>query len=127
MHWSASDWPTPSSGRPRSPGASARWDPTGQLLGVDERRQVTARPDGTFASADGQEPSELSPDARVSMNLWGFTPSFHKTLQVAMAAATDASEEAEVLLPEVVGRVPRLFPVHRATGERTVHRGHAPR
>ena len=36
------------------------------------------------------------------MNLWGFTPAFHKTLQASMAAATDASEEAEVLLPEVV-------------------------
>ena len=44
----------------------------------------------------------MSPDARVSMNLWGFTPAFHKTLQVAMAAATEASEESEVLLPEVV-------------------------
>ncbi len=74
----------------------------GQLLRVDERRHVTAQPDGTFAAADGREPSELPPDARVSMNLWGFTPAFHKTLQAAMAAATDASEEAEVLLPEVV-------------------------
>ena len=36
------------------------------------------------------------------MNLWGFTPSFHKTLQAAMDAAVDASEESEVLLPEVV-------------------------
>ena len=36
------------------------------------------------------------------MNLWGFTPAFHRTLQTAMAAATEASEEAEVLLPEVV-------------------------
>jgi hypothetical protein len=72
------------------------------LRGVDERRHVTAQPDGTFAAADGREPSELSPEARVSMNLWGFTPEFHKTLQAAMSAATDASEEAEVLLPEVV-------------------------
>jgi NDP-sugar pyrophosphorylase family protein len=76
--------------------------PEGQLLRVDERRHVTAQPDGTFVAADGREPSELSPEARVSMNLWGFTPEFHKTLQAAMSAATDASEEAEVLLPEVV-------------------------
>jgi hypothetical protein len=74
----------------------------GQLLQVDERRQVRALADGTFVSADGREPAELSPDARVSMNLWGFTPPFHRTLQAAMAAATGASEEAEVLLPEVV-------------------------
>ena len=74
----------------------------GLLLGVDERRQVAPTPDGSFRSADGREPAELSPDARVSMNLWGFTPAFHKTLQAAMDAATDASEESEVLLPEVV-------------------------
>jgi hypothetical protein len=77
-------------------------DPDGHLIQVDERRQVSALPDGRFVSADGREPSEFSPDARVSMNLWGFTPAFHKTLQAAMAAATGASEEAEVLLPEVV-------------------------
>jgi hypothetical protein len=74
----------------------------GRLLGVDERRQVTATADGGFVSSDGREPATLSPDVRVSMNLWGFTPDFHKTLQAAMEAATDASEEAEVLLPEVV-------------------------
>ena len=77
--------------------------PDGELLGVDERRQVTPLADGSFTSADGREPVELSPDARVSMNLWGFSPAFHQTLEAAMAAATGASEEAEVLLPEVVG------------------------
>jgi MobA-like NTP transferase domain len=74
----------------------------GTLLGVDERRQVTRTPDGGFVSGDGRDPAELSPDSRVSMNLWGFTPAFHKTLQAAMATAVDASEESEVLLPEVV-------------------------
>jgi hypothetical protein len=72
------------------------------LLGVDERRQVAAQPDGSFVAGDGREPSTLSPDDRVSMNLWGFTPAFHKILQAAMDAAVDASEESEVLLPEVV-------------------------
>jgi CTP:molybdopterin cytidylyltransferase MocA len=76
----------------------------GALLGVDERRQVTRTPEGGFVAGDGREPTELSPDARVSMNLWGFTPAFHQTLQAAMHAATDASEEAEVLLPEVVAQ-----------------------
>ena len=75
----------------------------GTLLGVDERRQVTRTPEGGFVSGDGREPAELSPDSRVSMNLWGFTPAFHKVLQAAMDAASDASEESEVLLPEVVG------------------------
>jgi hypothetical protein len=74
----------------------------GMLVRVDERRQVTRTSEGGFVAGDGREPRELSPDARVSMNLWGFTPAFHRTLQAAMDAAVDASEEAEVLLPEVV-------------------------
>jgi MobA-like NTP transferase domain len=92
--------------------------PEGQLLEVDERRQVTALPDGGFAVADGHEPSTLSPDARVSMNLWGFTPAFHGALRAAMDAATGASEEAEVLLPEVVAQSLSLYPftVLPATG-----------
>ncbi len=76
----------------------------GELLGVDERRQVTATPIGGFTAADGREPATLSPDARVSMNLWGFTPGFHKLLHAAMDAADGASEESEVLLPEVVAQ-----------------------
>jgi hypothetical protein len=92
--------------------------PEGQLLEVDERRQVTALPDGGFAVGDGREPSTLSPDARVSMNLWGFTPAFHGALRAAMDAATEASEEAEVLLPEVVARSLAAYPftVLPATG-----------
>ena len=76
----------------------------GRLAGVDERRQVRATPDGGFEAGDGREPSLLSPEVRVSMNLWGFTPAFHRVLRAAMDAATDASEESEVLLPDVVAR-----------------------
>jgi MobA-like NTP transferase domain len=81
-----------------------RVDADGFLVGVDERRQVSATPDGGFVSADGHEPVTLAPDSRVSMNLWGFTPAFHTMLRAAMDAATDASEEAEVLLPVVVAQ-----------------------
>jgi hypothetical protein len=90
----------------------------GTLLGVDERRQVTPSPDGSFVAGDGREPSTLSPDDRVSMNLWGFTPAFHKTLQAAMDAASDATEDAEVLLPEVVASslATSSFTVLRARG-----------
>jgi MobA-like NTP transferase domain len=76
----------------------------GRLLGVDERRLVTPLEGGGFTSADGREPALISPDARVSMNLWGFTPAFHQILRAAMDAATEASVDAEVLLPEVVGQ-----------------------
>ena len=50
----------------------------GRLLGVDERRQVWATAEGEFVAGDGREPAVLSPDARVSMNLWGFTAAFHR-------------------------------------------------
>jgi len=81
-----------------------RIDGSGRLLGVDERRQVRALPGGGFVAGDGREPASLPGDARVSMNLWGFTPEFHKVLQAALGAAVDASEEREVLLPEVVAQ-----------------------
>jgi hypothetical protein len=79
-------------------------DGAGRLLGVDERRQVRALPEGGFVAGDGREPTSLPGDARVSMNLWGFTPEFHKILQAALDSAEDASEEKEVLLPEVVAQ-----------------------
>ena len=61
------------------------------------------------------------------MNLWGFTPSFHQFLRAAMDAATGASEEAEVLLPDVVAQAlaATTFLVLPATGP--VHRRHPSR
>lgn len=79
-------------------------DGAGRLLGVDERRKVHALPEGGFVADDGLKPSSLPGDARVSMNLWGFTSEFHKVLRAALGAAVDASEEKEVLLPEVVAQ-----------------------
>ncbi|HEY1650981.1 MAG TPA: NTP transferase domain-containing protein [Acidimicrobiales bacterium] len=81
-----------------------RVDQNGRLLGVDERRQVSALPEGGFAAGDGLEPATLPGDARVSMNLWGFSAGFHKILHAAMDGALDASEEKEILLPEVVAQ-----------------------
>ena len=39
------------------------------------------------------------------MNLWGFDPKMWSVLAGAMAAAEGASEDDEVLLPELVGRL----------------------
>jgi hypothetical protein len=74
----------------------------GVLAAVTERRNVT-RSGSEFRADDGLEPAELDPDALVSMNLWGFAPAMWDALAAAMAAARDASEEREVLLPELVG------------------------
>jgi CTP:molybdopterin cytidylyltransferase MocA len=73
-----------------------------RLTHVDERRKVHRSGD-RFRSDDGREPVELHGAVRVSMNLWGFRPSMWQLFDTAMLAATSASEDQEVLLPEVVG------------------------
>jgi len=75
------------------------------LQSVDERRQVCAVGDGRFVAKDGRTPEELDGDELVSMNLWGFGADMRPVFHAAMAAATEASEDAEVLLPELVGRL----------------------
>jgi hypothetical protein len=76
----------------------------GALRRITERRQVSRR-DGAFHVDDGQQPAVLDETTLVSMNLWGFDPLMWDVAAEAMAAATDASEDAEVLLPELVGQV----------------------
>jgi NDP-sugar pyrophosphorylase family protein len=76
----------------------------GVLTAVTERRNVT-RVGDTFTAGDGLEPEVLEPSSLVSMNLWGFDPRMWDVLATAMAAAHDASEEHEVLLPELIGSV----------------------
>jgi hypothetical protein len=78
----------------------------GRLVAIAERRHVQLTDSG-FIADDGIQPRALEPDTRVSMNLWGFDPSIWSSFEAAMAEATDASEDAEVLLPEVVGRLVR--------------------
>jgi hypothetical protein len=74
----------------------------GQLVGIVERRKVMRTASG-FISDDGLEPRSLDNDRLVSMNLWGFQASMWHVLQSAMDDAVDASEDKEVLLPEIVG------------------------
>lgn len=76
----------------------------GVLVGIAERRKVTQR-DGEFRAGDGSEPVVLDPSSLVSMNLWGLAPSMWGVLDDAMSEAADASEDHEVLLPELVGRL----------------------
>ncbi len=74
----------------------------GILRGVVERRMVTAAGDGRFVARDGAPPAELEGDTPVSMNLWGFSPEMPAVLAAAVAEARHASEEVELLLPELV-------------------------
>lgn len=80
-------------------------DGAGMLTRIDERRQVIPMPEGRFVAGDGRKPTELSADALVSMNLWGFTPSIWSRLHEAMAKGLAVDRSAEVLLPEMVGRL----------------------
>ncbi len=77
----------------------------GRLAAISERRQVVAASDGSFESGDGLEPVALDPDSVVSMNLWGFAPEMWAVFSAAMEAASNASEDAEVLLPEIVSQL----------------------
>ena len=78
----------------------------GELIAITERRHVRLTPTG-FISDDGLQPRSLDPECRVSMNLWGFEPAMWESLDKAMAEATEASEDAEILLPDVVGSLLR--------------------
>ncbi len=78
----------------------------GVLISIAERRKVQLTPEG-FVALDGLEPVRLQPDDRVSMNLWGFEASMWHVFRRAMEDATNASEDAEVLLPEIVGSMVR--------------------
>lgn len=77
-------------------------DDRGFLTSIVERRQVFAVGDDRFVSKDGRHPAELPGDALVSMNLWGFTPAMRSLFERATEVALHASEDAELLLPEVV-------------------------
>jgi MobA-like NTP transferase protein len=76
-------------------------DASGFLVGIEERRGVVRCEDGTFGTGDGRQPEVLGPDARVSMNLWAFSSRLREEFGSAMAG----TDEAEVLLPELVGRL----------------------
>jgi hypothetical protein len=108
-------------------------DESRHLTGLSERRKVTRQPDGSFIADDGLEPKELSGDALVSMNLWGFQPGIWRILEEAVLEAhpevapdgtlrdpglgdsglgdsglgdsgKSVTNAEETLLPEVVGR-----------------------
>jgi len=80
-------------------------DPSGWLQAIDERREVRPVGDGRFEARDGRQPVKLDGEVLVSMNLWSFSDGTRRLLEEAMRRATGASVDAEVLLPEVMGRL----------------------
>lgn len=77
-------------------------DGDGMLAALEERRKVRALGNGSFEAGDGRQPASLPGNALVSVNLWVFRPAMRSVFHRAMETAS-ATEEAEVLLPEVVG------------------------
>jgi len=80
-----------------------RVGPDGGLSGVDERFKIMRR-GGRVEYEDGGEWVEVPEDSFVSMNMWGFTPSFLTEIEEGFPAFLDAAMEenplkAEYLLP----------------------------
>lgn len=80
----------------------------GMLQSITERTHIEKRGDGiAFTEDDGKTWTALSPDAVVSMNLWGFTPGFTAALETDFRRffredVPKNPERAEFFLPFVV-------------------------
>jgi hypothetical protein len=98
----------------------------GHLTEIVERRNVQATLDG-FLADDGELPAVLSPEAIVSMNLWGFQPGIWPLMKTAVEEH-DFSDSPEVLLPvfvgDILGHTPMRFDVLR-TSSRCIGVTHA--
>jgi len=81
------------SDRPVSRAVLSFDDATGQLGNIDERRNL--------------EPSLVSGDPWVSMNMWGFQPAIIDDLSSAVDEFVASGRPGEVLLPDVAGRLAR--------------------
>lgn len=83
-------------------------DSNGYLTGICERTYIVMTPDGAaYSEDDGQTLIPISPDERVSMNMWGFSASFMAELkkQFADFLTNEMPKnplKAEYFLPSVV-------------------------
>ena len=78
----------------------------GRLLGIRETLKIRLEPDGTIADeAEGVLPA----DAVVSMNFWGFAPSFFRELEMFfydfLRYEAGDNIKAECMLPSLVGKL----------------------
>lgn len=85
-------------------------DKNGCLLSVTERTHIISSCDGALYTEDGQTYRLLPEDALVSMNMWGFTPSFVRSLQEGFPAFLNRAMQenplkAEYFLPSVVSEL----------------------
>jgi len=79
----------------------------GLLADITERTRIEKRPEGIAFTEDGENWHILPPQTPVSMNLWGFTPSFLAEIESRMAAflekaLADNPNKGEFYLPMLV-------------------------
>ena len=92
-------------------------DENGYLTEVIERTRIEKQPDGIRFTEDGENWVDLAEDTIVSMNMWGFTPSFLEEIEKGFASFLDNAFKTnplkgEYFLPFVVQN---LLTANRAT------------
>ncbi len=85
-------------------------DEEGFLTDIHERTRIEVRGDAIAYTEDGENWVELAPETTVSMNTWGFTPSFLKELggkfqNFMVEEMPKNPEKAEFFLPFVVAEL----------------------
>ena len=85
-------------------------DDQGYLTDIHERTRIEVQGNAIRYTEDGENWVELPPDTVVSMNMWGFTPSFlpeakAKFAQFLSTKAVENPEKAEFFLPFVVAEL----------------------
>ena len=79
----------------------------GLLTAIAERTRIEKRPEGIAYTEDGENWHVLPPETPVSMNLWGYTPSFLTEIENRMAAFLEKAlaenpNKSEFYLPLLV-------------------------
>jgi len=81
-----------------------------ELMDVVERTSIERTSAGIVYREGNEEPAVLPPDTIVSMNMWGFTPSFFNYLKTGFEAFIRKNHEdlkAEFYIPSVVNKLIR--------------------
>lgn len=82
----------------------------GMLTEIVERTKIGIRPDGNIYYTEDGNDTDLDPDTLVSMNLWGFTPSYLEECSKRFPKFLDENvpknpEKCEFFLPGVVSEL----------------------
>lgn len=80
----------------------------GSLASIVERTKIQAFGEAVRYTEDGEHWIDISGDSTVSMNMWGFTPSFMDELAARFPAFLDANRDearAEYFMPTVVNEL----------------------